>query len=68
MKIDKEIATFFINELRQARAVSLKDSENFEEILFTIEKLGFLLTKDESKDKRNPGLGKYKDELEKLVQ
>jgi hypothetical protein len=42
--VDREIAQHFSYELREARAVALKDAEAFEQLLFVFERLGVYLT------------------------
>ena len=41
--MDTEAALFFRDELRQARAVALRDAEAFEEIVFVLERMGSFL-------------------------
>ena len=56
------IAQHFRDQLRIARASAFRDAEGFQEILFVIERLGFMLT-------NNPKaltLDKYKPKIQKL--
>ena len=43
--MDKDVALYFRDALRTARAEALRDSESFEGIVFAIERLGSLLSK-----------------------
>jgi hypothetical protein len=42
--MEAEIAVYFLNQLREARARTLQDAEAFPEIIYAIERLGFHLT------------------------
>ena len=60
-QLDDESRCYFLAELRDSRAHAFKDAEGFEEILFTVERLGaFLLGRQEA-------LGRYKCKLKKLA-
>ena len=54
-------ALAFADQLRAAREAALRDSEAFDEIIHSIERLGCFLTL------RCSGLGEYRDELEKIA-
>ena len=51
--MNKDVAHFFRDQLRHARAAALRDAENFEEIVFVFERVGMLLLG------KMGGLGKY---------
>jgi hypothetical protein len=53
---------YFRNEFRVARAATLKDSENFSEILFVLERLGSMLHKSQG------DLGKYALGIRKVAE
>lgn len=62
MEMDDVHRVHFRNELRDARAVALRDAEGFDSILFAIERLGsFLLERIEA-------LGEYQSVLIRLAQ
>ncbi len=63
--MDPEAAVYFLNRLRKARAVALRDAEAFQEIVFVLEGLGFFTTQGGVKGKL--GLGPYKDKIEELA-
>jgi hypothetical protein len=42
--LDRQIAQHFRDELREARAISLKDAEAFEQLIFVFERIGVYLT------------------------
>ena len=42
--MDREIAQHFRDELREARAIALKDAEAFEQLIFAFERIGVYLT------------------------
>lgn len=56
-KIDPEIALHFRDQLRDARALALRDAEAFEDIVFVLERLGAYL------HGRMGDLGKYSDTI-----
>src|SRR6266853_4206847 len=43
MDINREVKIYFLDQLREARAIALRDAEAFEEIVFVLERLGGLL-------------------------
>lgn len=51
--IGREVAIHFRDQLREARAVALRDAEAFEEIAFVLERLGAYLSKEQG------SLGRY---------
>ena len=55
--MDGSEATFFRDQLRQARAAALRDSEGYQEILFTMERIGIRLRGELG------ALGHYKEHL-----
>ena len=59
--MDKEIALYFRDQFKKARHCALKDSEGYQQILFTMERMGSFLYKE------NVGLGKYKRSITNLV-
>lgn len=59
MPIDSEVARFFRDQFRQARATALQDAEGFQEILFVLERFGAYLS-EKIKD-----LGKYGKAIER---
>ncbi len=56
-----ESAIYFRDQLREARADAFRNVENYQELLFCIEKLGITLTKEIS------ALGKYKKRISALA-
>jgi len=42
--MDREVALHFRDQLREARAVALKDNEAFEQVVFVIERIGIYVT------------------------
>jgi predicted transcriptional regulator len=60
--LDRCIAQHFRDQLKAARANAFRDAEGFQEILFVIERLGFLLTNRP----KALTLGDFKPKLEKL--
>jgi hypothetical protein len=44
MSLDLEIAVFFRDQFREARATALRDAEGFQEVLFVLERFGTSLT------------------------
>ena len=42
--MDREVALHFRDQLRDARAVALKDAEAFEQLIFVFERMGVYLT------------------------
>ena len=56
-----EVALYFRNEFRGARAAALKDAEGYQRVLFAVERLGAYLTE------KQLTLGGYKDHIVKLV-
>jgi hypothetical protein len=54
-KVDPEIRLYFRDAFRHARAIAQQDAEGFQQILFTLETLGVMLTG------RTLNLGKYED-------
>ena len=57
MRLDSKTALYFREQLRDARAVALRDAEGFQEILFALERFGVFL-KGKTQD-----LGKYTDDI-----
>jgi len=57
--MDSEVAVFFRDQFRQARATALQDAEGFQEIIFVLERFGAYLI-GQIKD-----LGKYRDAIER---
>jgi hypothetical protein len=53
----QEIALHFRDELREARAIALKDNEAFEQVVFVIERIGVYLTH------RIETMGKYRESV-----
>ena len=45
MGLDREILLYFRDQLREARAIALKDAEEYHEIIFVLERLGSYLLK-----------------------
>jgi hypothetical protein len=60
MDLDREALISFRDQLRDARASALLNTESFQELLFVVERFGFLLTKNP----KATGLGDYKDAVE----
>jgi hypothetical protein len=60
--IEPEVAIHFRDELRAARAAVLRDAEAFDEILFTVERLGMQITG------KVLDLGRYQARILELVQ
>jgi len=60
-ELSREARIYFRDELRTAVAAAQSDAEGFQEILFTIERLGVTLTG------KILDLGKYKDPINRLV-
>lgn len=58
--MDPEKALYFRDQLREARAVAFRDAEAFHEILFTVERIGYLL----AKEARNLSLFHYKPAIQ----
>ena len=56
--MEREIASYFRDQFRQARARALQDAEGFQDTLFVLERLGIYLTG------RILDLGKYKKHIE----
>jgi len=56
--MEPEVQIEFRNQLRAARAIALRDAENFHELLFCIERLGQVLTK------KVLDLGNYRNKVE----
>jgi hypothetical protein len=56
-KIGPEIALHFRDQLRDARAIALRDAEAFEDIVFVLERLGAYL------EGRMGDLGQYRDKI-----
>lgn len=63
MTLSPEARAFFRRELAAGRAMALADAEDFDEILFAVERLGAFLT-----DPPVRGLGSYKHTLGELAQ
>jgi hypothetical protein len=42
--VNQEVALYFRDQLREARAVALKDAEAFEQLVFVVERIGVCLT------------------------
>lgn len=59
--MDSEVALYFRDEFREARAAALKDAEGYQQILFVLERFGAHLYG------KVAGLGKYKGCITKLV-
>jgi hypothetical protein len=55
-----EQALYFRDQLRDARAVALRDAEAFHKILYTFERIGYLL----AKEARNLNLNRYKPDIQ----
>lgn len=56
--MDSEVASFFRDQFRQARAVALQDAEGFQEIIFVLERLGaYLIGQIKDLDKYRDALG-----------
>src|ERR1700676_5154410 len=60
--LDHCVAQHFRDQLKAARANAFRDAEGFQEILFVIERLGFLITNQA----RALNLGDFKPKIEKL--
>jgi CBS domain-containing protein len=43
MKLDSKTAAYFREQFRESRAIALRDAEGFQEVLFTLERLGSYL-------------------------
>ena len=61
IEIDRVAAVYFRDQLRNARAIALQDSESFHEALFALEKLGSFL------HPRGQSLGDYESDLGALA-
>lgn len=61
IKLDNTHRRFFRDELRSARSATLRDSENFSEILFALERLGSFIHGSIG------DLGKYRDHFEDIA-
>ena len=46
-EMDPQVALYFRNEFREARAAALKDAEGYQQILFVLERLGAYLLEQE---------------------
>ena len=57
-RLNREEALHFRDQFREARTVALRDAEAFHEILYTLERLGFLLKGEEG------NLRRYQEPLE----
>jgi hypothetical protein len=42
--MDREVTLYFRAQLREARAVALKDAEGFQQVIFVVERIGVYLT------------------------
>jgi hypothetical protein len=62
VRIDKEIALNFRDQLREARAAALRDAEGFQDILFVLERLGSQLLG------KIGDLDQYKPKIEELAE
>lgn len=62
MQIEREVALFFRDQLRAARAAVLKDSEAYDEVVLVLERLGRYLLRT-----REIGLSKYERTLTSLA-
>jgi hypothetical protein len=60
--LDRCVAQHFRDQLKAARANAFRDAEGFQEILFVIERLGFLITNHA----KALNLGDFKPKIEKL--
>ncbi len=60
--LDPQIAQHFRDQFRAARASCFQDAEGFQEILFVVERLGFILTNEPDA----LTLARYKPEVQKL--
>ena len=58
-----DIKRYFRDQFREARAASLRDAEGFQQILFSLERLGGYLCKQE----KGRGLGAYKPCIESVI-
>lgn len=61
-KVDDASALFFRNQLREARALALRDAEDFHDLLFTFERLGAFL-----RGGTGTGFAAYRDAITELV-
>jgi len=57
--MDEEVACYFRDQFRQARARAFQDAEGFQDTIFVLERLGVCLTG------KTGDLGKYKGDIEK---
>ncbi len=57
--MNRETALYIRDQLRQARAIALRDSEAFEEFIFVLERMGKILTRTDA------GLWKFQEEIAK---
>ena len=60
-QVDAEAAVFFRDQLRNARAAALRDAEDFQEAIFSLERLGRF------RSGQGRGLGSYQPSLEDLA-
>lgn len=66
MNPSREKSLYFRDQLREARAVALRDAEGYQGILFAIERLGYFLSEDRE-TRNNQNLGAYKEPICDLV-
>ena len=58
-EMDPQVALYFRNEFREARAAALKDAEGYQQILFVLERLGSYLFERGCCEKHEQGLAYY---------
>jgi hypothetical protein len=63
--MNSDAAVYFLSQLGEARATTLRDAEAFQGILFVLERLGFSETK--GKVKGIPGLGTYQSAIQSIA-
>ena len=78
-EMDPQVALYFRNEFREARAVALKDAEGYQQILFVLERLGayllelehtgkFCLKRKRPKKRADPTMWKFRCHIITLVE
>ena len=71
-EMDPQVALYFRNEFREARAAALKDAEGYQQILFVLERFGAYMfeggcCEEHEHSEESKGLGVYKECLIALV-
>ncbi len=67
MALAKEQALYFKRMFRHARATAMDDAEGFQEIAFSVERIGMTLFKPSGKKKKALGIGDYKEDIKMLI-